>query len=150
MKIIGLDCATKTGYCLMDNGDVVFSGVEDFSKKRGESNGVMFMKFSSWLRKLLQDTNPDLVTYEQSHHRGGASTEIGVNLTGRVQEMCAEAGFQYMPVHTATLKKFATGNGRADKADMIKAAKEILGCDPRDDNEADAVMLASYGHGKIN
>ncbi len=148
--ILALDCATKTGYCLLRDGKVVLSGTQDFSKKRGESNGTMFLRFRSWLSKVIRDNNVDFVVYEQSHHRGGAATDIGVNLTGRVQEVAAENNIEFMPAHTAILKKFATGSGKASKKDMIDAARNVLGRDPVDDNEADAVMLALFGQNKIS
>ena len=144
MSILALDCATKTGWCLLKDGRVFESGVEDFSKRRGESNGAMFLRFRHWLNQLVDRDDVHLVAYEQSHHRGGAATEIGVNLTGRVQEVCAQSQVEYVAVHTATIKKYATGKGNADKTVMIAKAAEVLGRQPLDDNEADAVMLGLY------
>ena len=143
--ILSLDCATRTGWALIKNGQVYESGVQDFSKKRGESNGAMFLRFRNWLSRMI-DLNVDFVVYELSHHRGGAATEIGLNLTGRVQEACAEKGIEYSAVHTGTLKKWACGHGKADKEDMIKKATELLGRAPIDDNEADAVMMGAWAH----
>lgn len=139
--ILALDCATKTGWALIDDGKVIASGVEDFSKRRGESNGLMFLRFRRWLREMLVPIDVKLVTYEQAHHRGGAATEICVNLTGRVQEACADSNIEYAPIHTATLKKWATGKGKGDKQAMIEAATAKTGITPQDDNEADAILL---------
>lgn len=143
MKILSLDCATKTGWAIYD-GRLIESGVQDFSKRRGDSNGMMFLRFRKWLHEIMADHTPAVVVYEQSHHRGGAATEIGVNLTGRVQEVCAELGVEFTAVHTASLKKWACGHGKADKAQMIERAAAIIGRAPIDDNEADAVLLAAY------
>lgn len=178
--ILALDCATKTGWCLWDNGKIIESGVQDFAKQRGESNGAMFLRFRHWLKSMIigfgfkgivapsdlerlrygdglvvkvsndEELVPfpmnkiSFVIYEQAHHRGGAATEISVNLTGRVQEICAELGIEFASVHTGTLKKFATGRGNTDKSEVMAKAREILGREPLDDNEADAVMLAKY------
>ncbi len=142
--ILALDCATKTGWALWSKGKVIESGVVDFSKRRGESNGSMFLRFRQWLNQMLVASDIHFMVYELAHQRGGAATEISANLTGRVQEICAENGIDYASVHSATLKKFATGSGRADKAEMIKVAQKYLNRQPQDDNEADAVMLAVY------
>lgn len=45
----------------------------------------------------------------------------------------------------ATLKKFATGNGNADKIAMVVAARDRLGYTGTDDNVADALWLAQMG-----
>lgn len=145
MIILALDCATKTGFCLLNAGKIVESGVMDFSKKRGESNGMMFFRFRNWLNSLL-DYGVGLAVYEQAHHRGGAATEICVNLTGRVQEACAERQIEFTTVHSGTLKKWATGHGKAEKAEMMKVAAQSLGRAPEDDNESDAVLIALMTH----
>ena len=143
--ILGLDCGTKTGWAITRNdGSIWESGVQDFSKRRGESNGAMFLRFRNWLHELMTHCQLEFVAYEQAHHRGGAATEIGVNLAGRVQEQCAALGIEYAAVHTATLKKWATGSGRAEKSQMIAKVQPMLGRAPIDDNEADAVMIAAW------
>ena len=50
----------------------------------------------------------------------------------------AENEIELMTVHTATLKKFATGKGNAGKKEMIAAAR-ARGWAPADDNMADAL-----------
>lgn len=139
--ILALDTATKTGWALIKGGAVYESGVQDFSKRRGESNGAMFLRFRAFLRDIIAQADPEIVIYEQAHHRGGAATEICVNLTGRVQEVCAEAEIQYAAIHTASLKKWATGKGKGDKAAMIVEAERRTGRKVQDDNEADAILL---------
>jgi Holliday junction resolvasome RuvABC endonuclease subunit len=142
--ILGLDCATRTGFCLWSKGKIIESGTQDFTKQRGESNGMMFLKFRVWLNKLLLNFPITVVCFEQSHHRGGAATEIGVNLTGRVQEICAEHKIEYATVHTGTLKKYATGSGTASKEDMVKAASKLADRTITSDDEADAIWIAKY------
>lgn len=141
--ILALDCATKTGFALIKDGKIYESGVMDFSKKRGESNGMMFLRFRQWLSRMM-DLPIKVVVFEQAHHRGGAATEICVNLTGRVQEICAERGVEFAAVHSGTLKKWATGHGKADKRDMIGKAMLLLGRNPIDDNESDAALMAAW------
>ncbi len=55
--ILGLDLAQKTGWCLRANGKVVASGMQDFTKKRGESNGLLFLKFRKWFESMLLNSN---------------------------------------------------------------------------------------------
>lgn len=152
MILLALDTATKTGWCLMRNGRIYESGTQDFSKKRGESNGILFLRFRNWLNTMLE-MGVDFVVYEQAHHRGGSATEIGVNLTGRIQECCAERGIEFASVHSGTLKKQIIGHGNAGKPEMVAFARGRLGREPVDDNEADAVCLGVYGwteYGSVN
>ncbi|MDD5722648.1 MAG: hypothetical protein PHY29_02785 [Syntrophales bacterium] len=146
MIILALDCATKTGWAMIKDGSVLESGVQDFGKKRGESNGGMFLRFRKWLEDMVYHyrdfhSGIRLLVYEQAHHRGGAATEICVNMTGRVQEIAAWSQAQVVTYHTATLKKWATGKGRGDKEAMIGAAEARIGRQIGDDNEADAILL---------
>lgn len=145
--ILALDMATITGWTLAQNdGTIVESGVQSFAKKRGESNGLLFLRFRRWVTEMAAHlTDPiNLIAYEQAHFRGGAATEICVGLQTRAQELAAERGIESAPVGTMTLKKFATGKGNADKAAMMAQAAVILGRAPIDDNEADAVLVARW------
>lgn len=145
MIILGLDMATKTGWAV-HRGDGIESGVQDFTKRRGESNGVLFLRFRAWLfemRSLLDGVG--VVYYERAHFRGGAATELLVGMQTHLMSFCAEFGVECVPVHTGELKKAACGRGTATKGEMIAAARKILGREPIDDNEADAVHLAMLG-----
>jgi crossover junction endodeoxyribonuclease RuvC len=124
----------------------VESGVQDFSKRRGESNGLMFLRFRKWLQEVMASFKSGelLVAYERAHFRGGAATEVCVGLQTRVQEVAEEMTAQYVPVTTSEVKKFATGKGNADKGQMIEMATGVLGRAPLDDNEADAVHIARW------
>jgi Holliday junction resolvasome RuvABC endonuclease subunit len=145
LNILALDCATKCGWALLRDGKI-YSGVQDFTKKRGDSNGMMFLRFSGWLRELgsLTEGKINVVAYERAHHQGGAATEICVNLTGRAQEFAASIDAETMAVHTTTLKKFITGSGRAGKEEMMAWFRRETGRDPIDDNEADAYAILRF------
>jgi len=143
--ILAVDLATKTGWALWTpEWDAPESGVVDFSPGRGESPGMRFVKFRAWLNRITEQFSPDLYVYEAAHHRGGAATEVCVGLATRVVEAAAGAGANYVPVRTTTLKKFATGAGNAGKPEMIEAAHKRWGFQPKDDNQADALMLLAY------
>jgi Holliday junction resolvasome RuvABC endonuclease subunit len=147
MLILGLDTATKTGWALYDShlNRIVESGVQSFAKARGESNGMMFLRFRKWLTDLLNSWPVKFVVYEKAHHRGGAATEICVNLSGRVQEACDAWGIDYLTVQTTRLKKWATGKGNSGKEAMIEEVAKRFDLQVKSDDEADAILLAAYG-----
>ena len=147
MKILALDCATKTGWAWIDTEQrEPISGVESFTKKRGDSNGMMFLRFNGWLdREWANDSSkPKAVYYERAHHRGGAATEIAVGLSTRVQEWCAKHNIECCAVHTSKLKKHVTGKGNASKAEVMQWFADTYDREPEDDNEADAMALLHY------
>jgi Holliday junction resolvasome RuvABC endonuclease subunit len=149
MNILALDLATKTGYALRENGRT-FSGVQVCDVKRGESPGMRFVRLTRWLDEIGANLRTgDLLVYEQAHHRGGAATQCGVGLATHALSWAAVRGIEHTGVHTATLKKWATGSGKGDKAAMIARARTILGREPLDDNEADAVLLLEYALAEI-
>lgn len=144
MRILGIDCGTKTGWAYCDDSFTI-SGVIDFTLKRGESSGMKFLRFHGWLREMLVKHRPALVVYELPHHRGGYATQSLNTMCGLVMMGCAKREIEYVGVHSATLKKHATGSGRASKEDMLKAARTQFGEDVKTDDEADALFLMNWG-----
>lgn len=154
MKILALDLATKTGWAFWD-GTRIESGMQDFTKQRGESNGMLFVKFNRWLGEFSRTGNrPELIVYEQTFAAfgkggGGFMTEISIGLITRVQEFCVVHGIDHSALHNATLKKWATGAGNAKKEAMKLEASRRAGRTISDDNEADAYLLALWAKEKL-
>lgn len=143
MNILSLDLATKTGWATYFDGNKS-SGVQEFGLRRGESAGMRFLRFRAWLKTMAEFTDRiDLIVFEQAHHRGGAATQLCVGLVTDALAFAAKIKAETMPVHTGSLKKYATGVGNASKTAMIQEA-ESRGYRPRDDNEADACLLLDY------
>lgn len=138
-RILALDTGTKTGWCIGST-----SGVQVFDLKRGESVGMRFLRFRAWLTEIVcLAGGVAVICYEQAHHRGGHATQVAVGFITEILTFSALHKIETMPVHSGTLKKFATGSGVAKKPDMITAAR-AHGYAPTDDNEADACLLYEY------
>jgi Holliday junction resolvasome RuvABC endonuclease subunit len=141
MKLLALDLGSHCGWAFWD-GARMESGVQIFDLKRGESSGWRFVRFNAWLDAWLE-RKPELVVYEMPHQRGGAATEIAAGFSTRIHEWCARHGIEHSSLHSATLKKWATGKGNADKAAMLGAvARRWKRVDT--DDEADALALAYW------
>ncbi|MCK5615323.1 hypothetical protein KAR91_76370 [Candidatus Pacearchaeota archaeon] len=144
-RILALDLGTRCGWSFRPGTGTVYSGVQDFSLKRGESSGMRFLNFDVWLTSMLVQHQPQLIVYEAAHHRGGYATALLVGMAGILQKVCAAQSREYTSVHSATLKKFATGSGRASKEDMIAKACELFKKESViDDNEADALLMIGW------
>lgn len=145
MNILALDIATRTGWAAKTvNSPRLYGGYRDFPVNRGESPGIRFLRFRACLAELLKLMGKiNLIVFEQEHHRGGASTAVALGLQAEMLAFAAEHNIETMPVHSSTLKKWATGKGNADKANMIEAARAYCP-DVSDDNHADAILLLEY------
>jgi len=152
MNILALDIATHTGWACSIDGQR-FSGTWDCSRGPRESRGMVFFRFRSELAALLQGSEAvfDLCVREQAHQRGGAATEIALGLSGVLEEFLARLATPcaITTVHSATLKKWTTGSGRADKDAMIAAANKrwasLYPSGPTvSDDEADARAMLEY------
>ena len=144
MKVLGIDQASHTGFAVCEDGVLVKSGTQVFTGHVGKR----ISEFTAWLKLTLQQELPDLVVYERPHFRGYAATLSGVGMISAILAVCYETGVRAIDVHTATLKKFATGYGKASKAAMTDAANsaEHLQLNTKENNdEADAIHLALYG-----
>ncbi len=105
---------------------------------------MRFLKFETWLTKIVKMVKPKFIVYEMAHHRGGAPTAVLTGMVALIQKRCAESGFEHTSVHSATLKKHATGKGNAGKEVMIEAARKRFKIDIIDDNHADALWILHW------
>lgn len=75
----------------------------------------------------------------------GSATRDLAELGGVVKMELIERGIEYVDIAPPTLKKFATGNGHATKAQVISCATQRAGLIFGDDNQADAFWLYVMG-----
>jgi Holliday junction resolvasome RuvABC endonuclease subunit len=144
IKILALDMATKLGWAT--NVQLpVSSGVEVFDVCRGASPGARYFKFVKWLQNQIAAIQPDLVVYEQASQRGGPATEILVGFTTHLQSVCYMKKIEHVAIRADHIKIFATGKGKAEKDEMMKACAAKLGIMPIDDNHADALWILEFG-----
>jgi Holliday junction resolvasome RuvABC endonuclease subunit len=151
MKIIALDIAQKCGFAIGLDGELVASGFEDFTPKRGDSLGMRWIVFRQKFGELCDEQRPDLVVFEQAFigaMRSKHVAEWALGFRALVQEECDRRGIEYREVHNTQVKLHATGLGNADKLAMQAAAcAKWPAYDPSKDkgaDEADACWLLSY------
>ena len=136
MEVLAMDLGDTAGYAHTCG----VSGNWIYKKRRGDSPGLRFLKLRNWLERFLDNHKTSLIAYEQAHHRGGAATHVLHGYIATVEQVAAERNLELSARHSASIKKFATNNGRASKEEMIVAALQFGGY-PQDDNEADAICL---------
>jgi len=141
MNILALDLGSKCGWAWSEYATVL-SGVEEFYVRKGQSPGIRYLEF---LRFLDRFRVAELVAYEEPHLRGGHAAKVLSGFATHLESWCAEHHIEHSSVHTATLKKFATGSGRADKSQMLEAARARFPSEQiADDNQADALLILAW------
>jgi len=138
--ILALDPATLTGYC-HGLGKKYFSGTWNiqapghFGNKLRQFYGFLcdFHESRPFARIAIEDA--------MQGSRARATMAFHSYLRGMVYFFAAEHGnLPVAMVNPMTLKKFACNDGKAKKADVIRACR-MHGFTPEDDNEADAIMI---------
>ena len=76
-------------------------------------------------------------------HRRTIQALFGYELT--IMDRCRWHGWDYISIAPLALKKWATGSGKASKADMIKSVYDRTGLEIESPDEADAILVGLWG-----
>ncbi|MBT2587980.1 crossover junction endodeoxyribonuclease RuvC [Arthrobacter sp. ISL-95] len=139
MRVAGIDPSLNaTGLALADGSTVTLK-----QKPADGDYRLVKIRTSVWA-DVIDGHKHDLVVMEDL-----PKNAMGAGITGQVQgvirELLQDHGVPYLLVSAATLKKAATDNGRADKAQMRQAWLEYSGIDNSHDDEVDAEWLRIIG-----
>ena len=140
--LYAFDLSSCTGWARFVDGHVT-SGVRRLAGTRAVRARVL----RNWRTEFIPAGTiaGGVVAYEKPHFRGYAATLSACALVVALEERAETLGLQVIAVHTATLKKHATGSGRATKEGMIAAARNRWPrFDPETDDEADARHVLAW------
>lgn len=140
-NVIGLDLSLRHTGVAYPSGSVT---TVETGKERGAQRWAAIFDQASY--GLWGNGQLDLAVIEGYAYAavGSALFEL-CELGGIIRWELHRAGVPWLVVPPATLKKYATGKGGANKTAMVIAARERLGYEGTDDNEADALWLRALG-----
>ncbi|MFK2617316.1 crossover junction endodeoxyribonuclease RuvC [Bacteroides fragilis] len=140
-EVLALDIATHTGYFSVHE-----AGTWNFTESRRRNGNKMHGAFRTVLGSFIRAHGiRRVVTEDVSVNRYFYDMCRLSELRGILLEVCDSLGLPEPEfVNPAVLKKWATGDGHATKAQMVAACKERYGIIPVDDNAADACHLFHY------
>lgn len=168
MKILALDLGTTLGYALeADNyplscGSIVLATPKEIkyqAKLRMDRRcDIRFTRLVRWIRLLCRHFHPEWIVFEDVQF---ASTSIQAHLwatwRAAVWLMVEEFNIQPECCPVGTLKKFATGSGKAEKSDMARylcqnprfklfkdGVYDMVTNQKIDDNAVDALHLLNW------
>jgi Holliday junction resolvasome RuvABC endonuclease subunit len=148
MKILSLDQATKCGYSIIEDGNIVAYGVSDFSKLKEWDTKVNSIKHL--LEKLILENKPDAVVFEEVYAGIQNVSTYGKlsMLLGVLIDFCFENQIAYMVVSPQTWRSTLGIQGKA-KEDVKRNAVEYIRNNFRINEDSDVcdalcIGLASY------
>jgi hypothetical protein len=140
MKIVGADLSiSATGIARWDGSVITVGGKPSLGDYRLIIIEDALIE-ALWGNPAYSNGAADLLVVEGSVARS-QTAYISGQLHGIVKRLCKRSGMPYVFVPPATLKKYATGKGNADKTQMAIAALKRAGTEFPDDNQCDAAWL---------
>lgn len=154
MLILGIDPGTATtgyGFINIVDGKPVTRGWDIIETNKDQRAEKRLEKIYKEISKLLKVHKPDVFAIEKVFFATNAKTAIAVGQAIGVMLLAASKAnvtvFEYAP---GTIKKQVTGSGRADKKEVQKAVRKIMGNHIKSkkhkkthfDNAADALAVA--------
>ena len=140
--ILALDLATEFGYATATQSGAI--------KLRKKVRGEMFHHWDKWLADQIDD-GVNIIAYEKvRRHLSADSAHVYGGLEAFLLRRCYVSDVTVIGIEVSTLKKSATGTGKATKDQMISAANILRGGNYIDNhNEADAVCLYHVAVGQL-
>ena len=140
-NILSLDIATHCGYYSTHE-----AGTWNFTQKTGKNAIEQHLSFYNTLKEFIQKNDIKLIVAEDVNVKGKF---VGMRklseFRGILFLICAQLGLPEPKfVNVSSVKKWATGDGKADKEKMIAYCIKRWNITPCDDNMADATHIFKY------
>jgi crossover junction endodeoxyribonuclease RuvC len=157
MRILGIDSGSRVlGYGLIDAQGELLSLIEAGTLTASATLGKYqrLAEIGRDLEALLVELKPDVVAMEQGfigavrgHLQQGALVSAAAR--GVAGYICACAGLAVIEYAPATVKKFATGKGNADKALVARMIKVQLSMRAEPSPDAGDALAVAVCHARM-
>lgn len=143
-QVLSLDVATHCGFHSTHE-----SGTWDFTESMRRNGNKQHKAFRDTLMQFIAGHGIKQIVAEDvsaGTSKGGFKSSVKLaEFRGILLEICDTLDLpEPIFINPTTVKKWATGDGRADKQKMIEFCKKRWGIQPCDDNEADATHIFMY------
>jgi crossover junction endodeoxyribonuclease RuvC len=137
VNVIGLDLSlTAPGLAVVGRTETLRTDAKRGDKRLGD--------IRDWLMHYAATRHLSLAMIEAVPPYDHASSSLE-RIHGVAREVLARFDVPFAYVNVTALKRFATGNGRADKSDVMAVVRDQWGIDVKDDNASDASVLRVMG-----
>jgi len=125
----------------LTGGLAIFRGLDPLeSIPYGLGKHSRYKHLHGLLNGLLRAHSVTHLAWEEPVMQGNAGASINRQL-GVIQLVAESHGLPFVSINPATLKKWATGSGKASKEDMATAIRATFGLEPATDGEVDALCV---------
>ncbi len=123
-EVLALDIAEHTGYYInIDKYGVKWFPNTDKAPKYMGSDYNQYIAFADWLEEMIVKNNIKVLAVEELNFSRYALSTIKLSqLHGIMQLVAAEMGVPIRYFNVKSIKKHTTGNGNANKQNMLDAA----------------------------
>jgi len=148
MRILGIDPGTSLiGYGIIDFDGKNYKAVDFGHLKTGVNirNADRVATVYDFFDKLIKEFGPEKITLESLFFFKNAKTVVKVSeIRGILLLVAAKNGIEITEFTPLQVKQAVSGYGRAEKRQVQKMVKLILGLEtePKPDDTADALALA--------
>ena len=139
LPIFAIDPGRATGWAFLYDDATLIYGTSKFI---WPTHGETLAAFADWLADKLTKLEPAHLAYE-SPIRFGGGWELMAQFAGVIKLVCWRREILVSEVAPTTIKKVATGSGKASKMEMMAAARH-RGWTPKTDHESDALFILDY------
>lgn len=140
MRILSLDQATKIGFSVYDDEELIHYGVEDFGKIKDYTERIS--KIKEWINTTIAKYNPEVCSMEDVQQQVNAQVYKKLaELKGVVENNFYENKFLYFVIDSKQWKSTCGVKGRKreeQKKNAQKFVKEKFNIEVSED-EADAI-----------
>ena len=156
MRILGIDPGlARVGYGVIDIDPSAGRGTEGqtmldcgiIRTDPGRSEGQRMVEIAGDLRQLIRLWKPDMASVEKFFFYRSSNTIAVVQARGVVIMTLTRFGLPIVEFPPMQIKQALTGNGHADKDEVLESVMRELNLDspPRPDDAADALAVALTG-----
>jgi len=145
IKIIGLDIAlNKTGWAYLEDDKLEKYGLIELDSKTWNSSSDRILIAASQIITIVELINPDIVSIEDTFYRTNfPALKPILYLQGALRRDILKKIGKYPVSYMATSARVKFGlSGRAEKEEIIKAVNSKYSKRIKDDNIADAIVVA--------
>lgn len=129
-KVLAIDLGLK---CALFDGVTIYDLKTDKSKTRWKD-------FYEGLSDIIETFQPEVIVVEDAMFQQASAAAVFLGQKAIVETYCQRSGILFFGIWVGTVKKTFTGNGKAQKEDMIQTCIE-LGYSPSTDDQADSIAV---------